>query len=44
MHEDPDTVENVYEPYLLRLGFIERSSQGRMLTDEGKRYLLQNVN
>ena len=41
MHEDPDTVENVYEPYLLRLGFIERSSQGRMLTDEGKRYLLQ---
>lgn len=43
MHEDPDTVENVYEPYLLRLGFIERSSQGRVLTDEGKRYLLQNT-
>ncbi len=41
MHEDPDTVENVYEPYLLRLGFIERSSRGRMLTDAGKRYLLQ---
>jgi Holliday junction DNA helicase RuvB len=42
MHEDPDTIENVYEPYLLRLGFIERSSRGRILTDEGKRYLLQN--
>jgi Holliday junction DNA helicase RuvB len=42
MHEDPDTVENVYEPYLLRLGFIERSSRGRMLTDAGKRYLLQS--
>lgn len=42
MHEDPDTVENVYEPYLLRLGFIERSSRGRLLTDEGKRYLLQS--
>lgn len=41
MHEDPDTIENVYEPYLLRLGFIERSSRGRLLTDEGKRYLLQ---
>ncbi len=40
MHEDPDTMENVYEPYLLRLGFIERSSRGRILTDEGKRYLL----
>ena len=42
MHEDPDTMENVYEPYLLRLGFIERSSRGRILTDEGKRYLLQS--
>lgn len=40
LHEDPDTLENVYEPYLLRLGFIERSLQGRVLTDEGRRYLL----
>lgn len=39
MHEDPDTVENVYEPYLLRLGFIERSPRGRMLTPKGKEYL-----
>ncbi len=39
MHEDPDTVENVYEPYLLRLGFIERSSRGRMLTTKGNEYL-----
>lgn len=42
MHEDPDTLENVYEPYLLRQGFIERSSRGRILTDSGKRYLLQS--
>lgn len=40
LHEDPDTLEHVYEPYLLRLGFIERSAQGRILTDEGRRYLL----
>jgi Holliday junction DNA helicase RuvB len=39
LHEDPDTVENVYEPYLLRLGFIERSSQGRRLTQSGHEYL-----
>jgi Holliday junction DNA helicase RuvB len=39
LHEDPETVENIYEPYLLRLGFIERSSQGRILTDSGKEYL-----
>jgi len=40
LHEDPDTLEHVYEPYLLRLGFIERSAQGRVLTDDGRRYLL----
>lgn len=39
LHEDPDTVENVYEPYLLRLGFIERSSRGRLLTAKGREYL-----
>jgi Holliday junction DNA helicase RuvB len=39
LHEDPDTVENVYEPYLLRLGFIERSIRGRMLTEKGRQYL-----
>src|ERR1035437_1683113 len=33
LHEEPDTIESVYEPYLLRLGFIERSPRGRMLSD-----------
>ncbi len=39
IHEDPDTVEYIYEPYLLRLGFIERSPRGRILTPEGKAFL-----
>lgn len=39
LHEDSDTVEHVYEPYLLRLGFIERSSRGRILTMKGRNYL-----
>ncbi len=39
LHEDPDTIESVYEPYLLRLGFIERSLRGRVLTDKGRAYL-----
>lgn len=39
LHEDPDTVENVYEPYLMRLGFVERSPRGRILTGKGKEYL-----
>jgi holliday junction DNA helicase RuvB len=39
LHEDADTVEHVYEPYLLRLGFIERSPRGRILTPQGRAYL-----
>src|SRR3990167_2792075 len=39
LHEDSDTVESVYEPYLLRLGFIERSPRGRILTQNGRAYL-----
>ncbi len=39
LHEDPDTVEYMYEPFLLRLGFIERSSRGRILTSKGRSYL-----
>lgn len=39
LHEDLDTMEQVYEPYLLRLGFIERSPRGRILTPAGRAYL-----
>lgn len=39
LHEDVDTMEHVYEPYLLRLGFIERSPRGRILTQKGREYL-----
>ncbi len=39
LHEDVDTMEHVYEPYLLRLGFIERSPRGRILTQSGRDYL-----
>lgn len=30
--EDSDTLEDVYEPYLLQLGFIDRTPRGRMAT------------
>jgi Holliday junction DNA helicase RuvB len=30
--EEPDTVEDVYEPYLLQLGFLQRTSRGRVAT------------
>lgn len=38
LHEDPQTLEHLYEPYLLYLGFIERSSRGRILTEKGRAY------
>ncbi len=41
LHEEPDTIEYVYEPYLLRLGFVERSTRGRVLTPNGRAYLQQ---
>lgn len=30
--EDPQTIEDVYEPYLLQLGFIQKTPRGRMTT------------
>lgn len=33
--EEKDTIENVYEPYLIKLGFIEKTPRGRMITKSG---------
>ncbi len=30
--EEPQTLEDVYEPYLLQMGFIKRTPRGRMIT------------
>ncbi|TAK22122.1 MAG: Holliday junction branch migration DNA helicase RuvB [Chloroflexota bacterium] len=30
--EDPDTLEDVYEPFLLQLGFLDRTPRGRVAT------------
>ncbi len=35
--EEPDTIEDVYEPYLLQLGLIQRTPRGRILTSQGRR-------
>ena len=31
--EEPDTIEDVYEPYLLQLGFLMRTPRGRIATE-----------
>jgi holliday junction DNA helicase RuvB len=37
--EEQDTIEDVYEPYLLQLGFIQRTPRGRIVTDLGRQEL-----
>jgi Holliday junction DNA helicase RuvB len=37
--EEPDTIEFVYEPYLLQLGFIQRTPRGRTITTLGRAHL-----
>ncbi|MBQ5985960.1 MAG: Holliday junction branch migration DNA helicase RuvB [Clostridia bacterium] len=37
--EDAGTVEDVYEPYLLKLGFLARTSRGRIVLPDAYRHL-----
>ncbi len=39
INEDPGTIEDVYEPYLLQLGFIARTPRGRMILRGGYEHL-----
>ena len=34
----PDTIEEVYEPYLMQLGFLDRTPRGRMATERAFEY------
>ncbi|MBK5251639.1 MAG: Holliday junction branch migration DNA helicase RuvB [Peptostreptococcaceae bacterium] len=37
--EEKNTIEDVYEPYLLQLGFINRTPRGRVVTSRGYKHL-----
>lgn len=37
--EEAKNIEEVYEPYLLKIGFINRTSRGRVITKEGREHL-----
>ena len=39
LSEETETIEDVHEPFLLRLGFIDRTPQGRIATDLGRAHL-----
>ncbi|PYT16091.1 MAG: Holliday junction branch migration DNA helicase RuvB [Acidobacteria bacterium] len=36
--EQPDTIEEVYEPYLMQLGFLDRTPRGRVATERAFEY------
>ena len=40
MAEQRDAVEDTIEPYLIQIGFIQRTPRGRMLTEEAMKHLL----
>ena len=35
MGESEDTIEDIYEPFLIRKGFIKKTNKGRVLTEKG---------
>jgi Holliday junction DNA helicase RuvB len=39
MSEDTETIEDVYEPYLLQQGYLKRTPRGRVATEHAYRHL-----
>ncbi|MFH0755275.1 MAG: Holliday junction branch migration DNA helicase RuvB [bacterium] len=39
LSEEQTTIEDVYEPYLIKLGLIERTSKGRIITERARKHL-----
>ena len=44
MGEDPGTIEEVYEPFLIKEGFIKRTPRGREVTELAYRHLGKVLN
>jgi Holliday junction DNA helicase RuvB len=43
LSEEQATIEEVYEPYLIQLGLLERTPRGRVVTDKAYEHLKENV-
>ena len=39
LNEEVETIEDVYEPYLMQIGFLARTSRGRKATPSAYEYL-----
>ena len=38
LHEEADAIEDIYEPYLIQIGFLERTPRGRVATARAYEY------
>ena len=43
LSEERDTIEEVVEPFLLKLGFLQRTPRGRIISQSGYKYLGINI-
>jgi Holliday junction DNA helicase RuvB len=43
LNEETDTIVDVLEPYLLKQGFLRRTSRGRELTERSLKHLLETA-
>jgi Holliday junction DNA helicase RuvB len=41
--EDMATIEDVYEPYLMQIGFLDRSPRGRLVTDRAIKHIQKYI-
>ena len=44
LSENTETIEEVYEPFLIQQGFIIRTPRGRQVTQKGYKHLGRNKN
>ncbi len=43
LSEEKDTLEEVYEPFLIQEGYIQKTQRGRVLTESAKKYMSEVV-
>ena len=39
LQEEPETIEDVYEPFLLQIGYLSRTPRGRVITPLGRHHI-----
>jgi Holliday junction DNA helicase RuvB len=44
LDEEERTILENHEPFLLKLGLIEKTKKGRILTNKGYQYIKENLN